>query len=155
MSFIWEYGLYFLFFFFFWGGRHQSTHCFNIRTLLCPFFLFFSCFWHGFFSIAHTSLFGIWKLEGERLMINEWSFILVDGKSCLCVTLIGILFVGVCESWSWVHDDNLNKSHNNLTKLNVNTSSIWLRFCIMEYLSYGLGRNYNHLRSMLIKILIL
>jgi hypothetical protein len=47
------------FFSFFWDG-HLSTYCFNIQTLLCLFFLFFShAFGMGFFSIAHTSLFGI------------------------------------------------------------------------------------------------
>jgi hypothetical protein len=54
-------------------------------------------------------------------------FIFVDGKACFSVTLnvrVNILFVGVCGFWSWVDDENLNKGHNSLTKLNVKTSSI-------------------------------
>ena len=48
-------------------------------------------------------------------------------KACLCVTLsvrVSSLFVGVHESGSWVHDENLNKGHNNLKKLNAQTSRI-------------------------------
>jgi hypothetical protein len=29
-------------------------------------------------------------------------------------------------SWSWKHEKNSHKSHNNLTKLNAMTSSIWV-----------------------------
>jgi hypothetical protein len=44
------------------------------------------------------------------------------------------IFVDVCVPWSWVHYENLNMGHNNLTKLNDQTSSIWLRFMIEELL---------------------
>jgi hypothetical protein len=84
-----------------------------------------------------------WKMQ--RPLVHLWGenfgekdswqtvgvFILGGWKTCFCATLsvrVGILFVGIRESWSWVHDENLYKGHNSLTKLNVNTSSIWLRF---------------------------
>jgi hypothetical protein len=54
-------------------------------------------------------------------------------KCMLCVTLsvrVSKLFVGVRVSWSWVHDENLNMGRTNLTKLNDQTSSIWLWFWI-------------------------
>jgi hypothetical protein len=87
------------------------------------------------FSIAHTFLWHMKTFERDTHVIWMEYFYLVDKKTCFCVTLsigVSILYVGVCESWSWVYDENLNKGHNNLTKLNVITSSIWLRFCMME-----------------------
>jgi hypothetical protein len=89
---------------------------------------FFFCF----FSIARTSF---WHMKNfrERLMINEWCNLFGGRKTCFCITLsvrVSSFIMGVCVSWSWVHDENLNKGHNNLTKLNMIISSIWLRFCI-------------------------
>jgi hypothetical protein len=43
-------------------------------------------------------------------------------RNSQCETLQ--LFMGVHVSMSWVHDKNLNTGHNNLTKLNDQTSSI-------------------------------
>jgi hypothetical protein len=42
-------------------------------------------------------------------MTNKWSFCFILGgrKTCFCITLsvrVSILFVGVRESWSWMHD---------------------------------------------------
>jgi hypothetical protein len=67
------------------------------------FFLFFPL---SFFSIAHTILFGRWNFWERDAWQNEWSTILVDGKSmflrnsqcksqrfiygCTCVLIIGV-----------------------------------------------------------------
>ena len=122
------------------------------------FFYFESFMCLSFFSIA-PYFFLAYENFGEKDSYQmNGVFILVDEKTYFCVTLsvrVIILFVGIRESWSWVHDENLNKGHNNFRKLNVNTNSIWLRFCYHGFLSYGFGRNCNHLRSMLIEILIL
>jgi hypothetical protein len=85
-----------------------------------------------FFSVAPYFFLLAYENFGEK---DSWQtvgvFIFGGRKICFCSTLsvrVGILFVGVRESWLWVHNENLYKGHNNLTKLNVNTSSIWLRF---------------------------
>jgi hypothetical protein len=60
-------------------------------------------------------------------MTNGWSIYFRWTETCFCATLsvrVSILFVGIRESRSWVYDENLNKGHNNLTKLNINSSSI-------------------------------
>ena len=67
-------------------------------------------------------------------------------KKCFCVTLsvrVSILFVVIHESWLWVHDENLYKGHNNLIKLNVNISSIWLRF-VFESRHMAMVGIHNH-----------
>jgi hypothetical protein len=59
--------------------------------------------WHllflSYFCIAHTSLFGgFWREVND---ISDGVFIVVDEKTCFCVTLgvrVSILFVGVLES---------------------------------------------------------
>jgi hypothetical protein len=88
-----------------------------------------------FFSIAHTILFWHMKFLRERDTHDKVIRVLFwwMEKCMLCITLsvrVSNFFVGVCVSWSWVHGENLNTGHNNLTKLNAQTSSIWLRFWI-------------------------
>jgi hypothetical protein len=113
-----------------------------IMTLSMGLFMLFDmdffllCFLAWIYFLAYPILF-FWHMKTlERLIKNEWSIYFLDGNACFCVTLsvrVSILSMGVRGSWSWMHDENLNKGHNNLTKLNVKISSIWLRFCIMEY----------------------
>jgi hypothetical protein len=54
------------------------------------------------------------------------------------ILFLGCTWILIMGAWQESHT-----GHNNLTKLNMITSSIWLRFlrCVM---SHGFGRTYHH-----------
>ena len=57
----------------------------------------------------------------REIFMKIWMEYLFNGqkKTYFCATLsvrVSILFVGVRESWSWVHDENLNKGHKQFDK---------------------------------------
>jgi len=109
------------------------------------------------------------KLERDHYLAKHWVFSLpiflstprvgaefwVDGGMFWCIPSVGIAFVCGCTcSWSWGHDNFLNKGQKDLTKLNAGISSI-----ILEVLSsihrYGFGRNLHIIEEHAIWILIL
>jgi hypothetical protein len=107
---------------------------------------FSNALYHGFF-LDSSYFFSVKKDLLKRVMTCGWSIYLIGGRiACFCVTLsvrVSILFLEctwilIMSAWRESH-----MGHNNLTKLNVIASSIWLRF-LQWKMSYGSGRIYHH-----------
>ena len=81
-----------------------------------------------------------------------WMEYLFDGqkKTYFCATLsvrVSILFVGVRESWSWVHDENLNKGHKQFDKAQHDNKQHMTKVLYLQNMSYGFGRKYKSPRN--------
>ena len=153
---------------FFWDHGYLFVSFFS-WTFMCPyiFFLFFQylelhvsiyffLFFQYldlhvsiyFFSIAHASLFfnKNWRERDQHIL---WSFYFVEWMDGTMLTSHRSIARGMLcarESWSWKHEKNSLKGHNNLTKLNAKTSSI----CVHGFQgvsSYVFGRTLAYQRG--------
>ena len=123
-------------------------------------FCFLSCFLAWIYFLAYPILF-FWHMktfERDSCQIIGVFFYLVDGKTCFCVTLsvrVSILFYGctwILIMGSWRES---RQGSQQFDKAQCKYKQHMTKVLYHGILSYGLGRNYNHLRSMLIEILIL